>query len=76
MNTLADNLKEIREANRLKKDKYILNWRENLPEGSQWFPGSTGLPTCQLCNGLGWLRQDLPVGHPEFGKLVKCDCVR
>jgi DNA replication protein DnaC len=27
---------------------------------------------CRECGGLGWLRQDLPVGHKEFGKLKLC----
>jgi DNA replication protein DnaC len=35
-----------------------------------------GNPNCPLCGGLGYLRQDLPVGHPEFGKAIICDCRR
>jgi DNA replication protein DnaC len=23
---------------------------------------------------VGWLRRDLPVGHPEFGRLIPCQC--
>lgn len=33
-----------------------------------------GDPNCPLCGGVGYLRQDLPVGHPEFGKLAICSC--
>ena len=33
-----------------------------------------GDPACTLCNGLGYLRRDLPVGHPEFGKISICEC--
>lgn len=29
---------------------------------------------CPLCNDLGWLRQDLPVTHPDFGKHIRCSC--
>ena len=29
---------------------------------------------CQYCGGVGWLRRDLPVNHPEFGQLVRCVC--
>jgi DNA replication protein DnaC len=29
---------------------------------------------CPICGGTGYLRQDVPVGHPNFGKLVECDC--
>jgi DNA replication protein DnaC len=33
-----------------------------------------GDPACPKCHGVGYLRRDLPVGHPEFGKLQLCDC--
>jgi DNA replication protein DnaC len=33
-----------------------------------------GDPECPYCRGLGFLRQDVPVGHPEFGKLQVCTC--
>ena len=29
---------------------------------------------CPICGGSGYLRQDVPVAHPEFGKLVPCQC--
>lgn len=29
---------------------------------------------CPICGGTGYLRQDVPVGHPNFGKLAKCRC--
>lgn len=31
---------------------------------------------CTICGGMGWLRRDLPPGHPEFGKLIPCVCER
>ncbi len=31
-------------------------------------------PLCPICGGTGYLRQDVPVGHPNFGKLVLCQC--
>jgi DNA replication protein DnaC len=30
--------------------------------------------TCPLCKGLGYVRADVPVDHPDFGKLVPCTC--
>lgn len=27
---------------------------------------------CTTCRGKRWLRRDLPVGHPEFGKALRC----
>ncbi len=29
---------------------------------------------CPLCGGAGFLRRDLPVSHPEFGRAVPCEC--
>ncbi len=29
---------------------------------------------CPYCHGLGYLRRDLPLGHPDFGKLQICSC--
>lgn len=29
---------------------------------------------CPLCGGLGYVREDVPIGHPNFGKLFPCRC--
>lgn len=29
---------------------------------------------CPVCKGAGWLRRDVPVTDPNFGKPVKCQC--
>lgn len=29
-------------------------------------------PVCETCGGLGYVRYELPVGHPDFGKLLRC----
>ena len=28
---------------------------------------------CPKCRGYGWLQYDVPVGHPQFSSLVRCD---
>ena len=35
-----------------------------------------GDPNCPHCGGVGYLRSDVPVGHPDFGKLEICICRR
>ena len=30
---------------------------------------------CQVCRGSGWLRADVPYGHPQFGRAVPCACL-
>jgi len=29
---------------------------------------------CPICKGAGYLSKDVPVGHPDFGKLYPCQC--
>lgn len=29
-------------------------------------------PDCPHCDGAGFIRYDVPVGHPQFGKLIPC----
>ncbi|RLC89488.1 MAG: DNA replication protein DnaC [Chloroflexi bacterium] len=33
-----------------------------------------GDPHCPICGGLGYIRLDVPLGHPDFGKLFPCAC--
>ena len=35
---------------------------------------SLGDPNCPHCSGAGYLRSDVPVGHPSFGRLEVCVC--
>ena len=29
---------------------------------------------CPFCRGLGFVREDVPIGHPHFGQLFPCRC--
>ncbi len=29
---------------------------------------------CPKCRGTGFYRRDVPVGHPDFGRAIPCDC--
>jgi DNA replication protein DnaC len=33
-----------------------------------------GDPDCRICRGMGYIRLDVPLGHPHFGKLFPCTC--
>ncbi len=33
-----------------------------------------GDPNCPICGGIGYLRRDLPIDHPDFGKIFPCPC--
>ena len=29
---------------------------------------------CQLCDGIGWISPNVPVGHADFGTIAPCQC--
>jgi DNA replication protein DnaC len=31
-------------------------------------------PECRICDDVGYLRAEVDVGHPDFGKLIECEC--
>src|SRR3990172_5994973 len=42
--------------------------------GQRRINDGVGDPDCPQCHGLGYLRPDVPVGDPNFGKLQVCPC--
>jgi len=55
--------------------------KESSPTSSNTEDGTTpaqsdllGDPDCPHCQGLGYLRAEVPVGHPDFGKILSCTC--
>lgn len=33
-----------------------------------------GDPNCPICGGIGYIRRDHPIDHPDFGKIYPCVC--
>ena len=31
---------------------------------------------CEICGGRGWFTSEVPAGHPDFGRVVTCQCQR
>ncbi len=53
--------------------------KENTETSSNTEPpgrwrGTIGDPNCPICGGVGFIRRDLPVDHPDFGRLEVCSC--
>lgn len=49
--------------------------RQLPPEpGARRYTDGLGDPDCPYCHGLGYLRDDVPPGHPNFGRLAPCVC--
>jgi DNA replication protein DnaC len=63
--TLAKVQKDTQKAN----SKNISS--EDLPA-----PETLGDPDYEYCGGVGFLRSDVPLGHPDFGRLETCVCRR
>ncbi|MGB9673519.1 MAG: ATP-binding protein [Anaerolineales bacterium] len=34
----------------------------------------SGDPNCPICHGSGYVRLEVPLGHPQFGKIQICEC--
>jgi DNA replication protein DnaC len=49
--------------------------KENTPDSSNTEERTTiGDPNCPICQGVGFYRMEVPVGHPEFGRIHICTC--
>jgi DNA replication protein DnaC len=35
---------------------------------------SDAAPSCPLCGDAGFVRRDVPLGHPDFGRAIPCSC--
>ncbi|MCX8061511.1 MAG: ATP-binding protein [Anaerolineales bacterium] len=49
---------------------------ENLVDQGREAEKESGLgdPNCPTCHGLGYVRWEVPVGHPQFGRVEICEC--
>jgi DNA replication protein DnaC len=54
------------------KETGVDSSKENTPTISSISEPSS--KDCPLCGGLGYVRENVPVGHPNFGKLFPCRC--
>ena len=42
--------------------------------GREQVQQNTAVNLCPICLGAGYLRADVPYGHPSFGKPIACEC--
>jgi DNA replication protein DnaC len=38
------------------------------------FSAEPGDADCPICHGAGYLRREVEVGHPDFGRAIPCEC--
>ncbi len=43
-------------------------------EGTESNAAALGMPGCPVCGGMGYVRRDVPLDHPDFGRLFPCGC--
>ncbi|HEU5229006.1 MAG TPA: ATP-binding protein [Ktedonobacteraceae bacterium] len=52
--------------------------RQLVPYAQEQYAPAPALPPargcCPKCRGAGYLRADVPFGHPNFGKPIACEC--
>ena len=46
----------------------------NMHEQSAIYVPGTPVNFCPICKGAGYLRTNVPYGHPHFGKPIACEC--
>ena len=63
MENLGDILKRLPNSN-ISEDSTA----EALPESED------SSEVCGRCGGRGWITQDVPAGHPDFGQAITCEC--
>src|SRR6266498_3274863 len=66
----------MRDVAKSKIDATLKKIVENTSKANTPITSSTSLgdPNCPYCGGQGYLRADVPVGHPNFGRLEICVC--
>jgi len=59
----------------LKRQTQIDTSSKNMETWSSAEP-ETVSPICPVCNGVGFVYANVPVGHSDFGKAVPCRCTQ
>lgn len=54
------------------RDRQTLPAQDSVPPAEDASPR----PSCPQCDGNGWFKEAVPVGHPHFGKLFACECAQ
>jgi DNA replication protein DnaC len=71
MSNIDETIRKIRKATGKDGSEMTDPEMKNGPVRQAKMPGD---PNCPICGGIGWLRQDLPIDHPDFGKIIPCQC--
>ena len=65
MESLGDILRRVTARN---------SWKTTNGDGGRLLIDQTEADVCSDCRGSGWVRKDVPIGHPDFGEAFPCHC--
>ena len=65
MESLGDILRRVTARN---------TWKTTNGDGARLLISQTEADACSDCRGSGWVRKDVPLGHPDFGEAFPCQC--
>jgi DNA replication protein DnaC len=71
MNKIDETIRKIRKATEKAGSERNDSQEGDQPVRQVRMPGD---PNCPICSGIGYLRRDLPIDHPDFGKIIPCSC--
>lgn len=71
---MKDNIKGILKKIEENTSKANSPISSNIESHSHLKPELAGDPDCPHCGGLGYVRAEHPLGHPDFGKVEVCSC--
>jgi DNA replication protein DnaC len=71
MSKIDETIRKIRTATAKAGSEENKNLSTDEPIRQVKMPGN---PDCPICGGIGYLRSDLPIDHPDFGKIIPCSC--
>lgn len=71
MNKIDETIRKIRKATEKAGSESNDSQEGDQPVRQVRMPGD---PNCPICGGIGYLRRDLPIDHPDFGKIIPCSC--
>ncbi len=50
--------------------------RSTSADGDSYLTSEPSEPLCPVCEGRGWVRKQVPLGHQDFGEVFPCQCIR
>jgi|GEM_PF-476008 DNA replication protein DnaC len=60
----------------VERERRLQRIRENPLPQSKVRRANSGAPDCPICQNARFVRREVPVDHPDFGRAVPCECMR